>query len=101
MDAGVMDALRKVALDAYDWMIGLELEDVAVDGRITKAPRGGEKAGKSPVDRGKQGTKRSTVVDAGGIPLGAIAAPANRRDSPLLDETLDTLWRLSQSCPSG
>lgn len=77
MNAGVMDALRKIALDAYDdWMIGLELDDVAVDGCITKAPRGGEKAGRSPVDRGKQGTKRSTVVDACGIPLGAIATPA-------------------------
>ena len=31
------------------------------------------------------------VVDANGIPLGTIAAPANRHDSPLLDETLDTL----------
>jgi hypothetical protein len=32
-----------------------------------------------------------TVVDAKGIPLGAVAAPANRHDSPLLSETLDTL----------
>ena len=31
------------------------------------------------------------VVDAKGIPLGAIAAPANRHDSPLLEETLDTM----------
>lgn len=91
IDAGIMEALREIALDAYDWMIGLELDDVAVDGFITKAPCGGEKAGRSPVDRGKQGTKRSTVVDAKGIPLGAIAAPANRHDSPLLEETLDTL----------
>jgi hypothetical protein len=30
-------------------------------------------------------------VDANGIPLGAITAPANRHDSPLLGETLDTL----------
>ncbi len=64
---------------------------MAVDGCITKAPCGGEKAGKSPVDQGKQGLKRSTVVDANGIPLGAIAVPANRHGSPLLDETLDTL----------
>jgi hypothetical protein len=43
------------------------------------------------VDRAKQGIKRSTVVDANGIPLGAIAAPANRHDSPLLEEALDIL----------
>src|SRR5215208_6864696 len=47
--------------------------------------------GQNPVDRGKQGIKRSMIVDANGIPLGAIAAPANRHDSPLLDETLETL----------
>ena len=89
--SGVMEQLQKIVLDAYDWMIGLDLSDVAVDCCITKAPCGGQKAGKSPVDRGKQGLKRSMVVDANGIPLGAIAAPANRHDSPLLDETLDTM----------
>lgn len=39
--------------EAYDRMIGLQLEDVAVDGCITKAPCGGTLAGPSPVDRGK------------------------------------------------
>ncbi len=89
--AGVMGQLQKIALASYDRMIGLDLSDIAVDCCITKAPCGGEKAGRSPVDRGKQGIKRSMVVDANGIPLGTIAAPANRHDSPLLDETLDTL----------
>jgi transposase len=71
---GVIETLRQIALDAYDRFIGLELADVAVDGCITKAPCGGEKAGKSPVDRGKQGIKRSTAVDAGGIPIGGASA---------------------------
>ncbi len=56
-----------------------------------QSPCGGEKAGRSPVDRGKRGIKRSTAVDARGIPLGTIAAPANRHDSPLLAETLDAV----------
>ena len=89
--SGVMERLQQIVLDAYDWMIGLDLSDVAVDCCITKAPCGGEKAGKSPVDRGKGGIKRSMVVEAKGIPLGAIAAPANRHDSPLLEETLYTM----------
>lgn len=89
--SGVMGRLQQIVLEAYDWMIGLDLSDVAVDCCITKAPCGGEKAGKSPVDRGIGGIKRSMVVDAKGIPLGAIAAPANRHDSPLLEETLDTM----------
>ena len=87
---GVMERLREMALDGYDRVIGLDLSDVAVDCCITKAPCGGQKAGRSPVDRGKRGIKRSVVVDANGIPLGAIAAPANRHDSPLLNQTLDT-----------
>src|ERR687889_2082671 len=91
IEGGLMDELRQMALRAYDQIIGLELSDVAVDGCVTKAPCGGEKAGRSPVDRGKQGIKRSTLVDAKGIPLGTVAAPANRHDSPLLEETLDTM----------
>jgi IS5 family transposase len=62
---------------------------VSVDGCITKAPCGGEKAGKSPVDRGKRGIKRSVMVDAGGIPLAVVAAGANRHDSPILSPTLN------------
>lgn len=83
-----METLRKIALDAYDRLIGLELANVAVDGCITKAPRSGQKAAKSPVDRGKQGIKRSTAVDGWGIPIGGVTAPANRHDSPLLVPTL-------------
>jgi IS5 family transposase len=96
IEAGVMATLRELALEAYDKLIGLQLSDVAVDCCITKAPCGGEKAGRNPVDRGKQGIKRSTLVDAKGIPLGAVAAPANRHDSPLLDETLETLEVLGE-----
>ena len=86
---GVMETLRGIELEAYDRFIGLELGDVAVDGCITKAPCGGEKAGKSPVDRGKQGIKRSTAVDGRGIPIGSVTAGANRNDSPLLVPTLE------------
>jgi transposase len=96
---GVMDRLRQIALEAYDKFIGLRLANVAVDCCITKAPCGGEMAGRSPVDRGKQGIKRSTAVDSDGIPLGTIAAPANRRDTPLLGETLEPLEELLGSMP--
>jgi hypothetical protein len=62
-----------------------------VDGCITKAPFGGQTAGPSPVDRRKQGLKRSVLTKGGGIPLGAVPAPANRRDDGLLATTLDTI----------
>jgi transposase len=89
IEAETMEELREVALAGYDRLIGLRPDDVAIDCCITKAPCDGEKAGRSPVDRGKRGTKRSVAVDADGIPLGTIVAPANRHDSPLLAETLD------------
>jgi hypothetical protein len=75
--AGTMAGLERIARDAYDRMIGLNLADLAVDGCITKAPCGGEVAGRSPVDRGKQGLKRSVASDGDGIPLGWVVAPAN------------------------
>ena len=93
---GLMETLREISLEAYERLIGLELADLVVDGCITKAPCGGEKAGRSPVDRGKGGIKRSMVVDARGIPLGSVIAPANRHDLPLLDATLDALAPLGE-----
>jgi hypothetical protein len=89
IELGAMDAPKKIVREAYDRLVGLELGGVAVDSCITKAPRGGGKAGRSPVDRGKRGIKRSVAVDARGIPLGVVTAPANRYDSPLLAQTLD------------
>ena len=100
IEEGVMDTLRGIVLEAYNRFIGLLLGELAVDCCITKAPCGGEKAGRSPVDRGKRGIKRSTVVDGRGIPFGVVTAPANRHDdSPLLDETLDHALRTLGELP--
>jgi hypothetical protein len=78
-------------LAAYDQLFGLELEQLAVDSCTTKAPCGGQTAGPSPVDRRKQGLKRSVAVEAAGIPLATLPAPANQRDDGLLAATLDAL----------
>ena len=88
---GVFEQMKVIVLEFYDRIVGLALDDIAVDGCITKAPGGGEVAGRSPVDRGKQGMKRSRMVEARGIPLGRVLAGANRHDSPLLASTLDKL----------
>jgi transposase len=88
---GVFARLKQIALDSYDRTVGLVLDQIAVDGSITKAPGGGEVAGRSPVDRGKRGLKRSGMTDGYGIPLGRVLAGANRHDSPLLAPTLDRL----------
>src|SRR3954469_24615310 len=39
--------------------------------------KGGECVGPNPTDRGKPGTKRHVIVDAGGIPLALLLSPAN------------------------
>uniref|UniRef100_A0AAU3IBN3 IS5 family transposase n=1 Tax=Streptomyces sp. NBC_01393 TaxID=2903851 RepID=A0AAU3IBN3_9ACTN len=88
---GVFSRFKQIALESYDRIVGLVLDQIAIDGAITKAPGGGEVAGRSPVDRGKQGLKRSGMTDGYGIPLGRILTGANRHDSPLLGPTLDLL----------
>src|SRR3712207_9551737 len=77
---GLSEQVHALALRAYDRMIGLELDDLAVDGCITKAPGGGEVSGRSPVDRGKQGRKRSVATDGVGIPLPLVAAGARSEE---------------------
>jgi transposase len=93
-EAGLTEQLHTLVLEQYDRLIGLELTDLAVDGCITKAPGGGEKAGRSPVDRGKQGLKRSTAVEERGVPLHLVSAGANDHDAPLLEPTLAGVRKL-------
>jgi len=99
INSGIFTELEQLCLNAYDKMIGLELENLSVDGCIVKAPCGGDAAGRSPVDRGKQGTKRSVLVDGNGIPLGVVVAGANRHDSPLLEPTIGKLARFGFDLP--
>jgi transposase len=53
---GVFARLKQIALDSYDRIVGFVLDQIAVDGSIAKA------AGRSPVDRGKQGLKRAGMT---------------------------------------
>lgn len=54
--AGVFTGLEQIVLETYDRVVGLDLADITVDGQITKAPCGGEVAGKSPIDRESSGS---------------------------------------------
>jgi transposase len=95
--AGMGEQLQQATLSAYDRLIGLQPEHLAADGCITKAPSGGECAGKSPVDRAKQGIKRSQLTEGYGIPLVTDPAPANICDHILLPATLDALAVLEKT----
>ena len=96
----LFERLEQLCLEAADKVLVLELDNLTVDGCIVKAPCGGEAAGRSPVDRGKQGTKRSLLIEGRGLPVGFVIAPANRPDSPLLEETLEQLARFGFDLPS-
>ena len=59
----------------------------------------GEVSGHSPVDRGKQGTKRSVAGDGQGTPLHLVAARANDHDSTLLEPTLAGIYDMIGPLP--
>ena len=80
--AGLFARLRQIAQQAHDRIVGLVLEEIAVDGCIGKTPDGGECAGRSPVDRGKQGMKRSSMTDGVWHPAGTGAGPGEPAPLP-------------------
>lgn len=47
--------------------------------------------GPNPTDRGKNGSKRSLIVEADGGPLGIVVAPANVHDAKLLEATIESI----------
>jgi len=47
--------------------------------------------GKNPTDRGKNGSKKSLIVEADGGPLGAVVAAANTHDTKLLRQTIEAI----------
>ncbi|MFC8208239.1 MULTISPECIES: transposase [Streptomyces] len=90
---GVFAQFTQIGLQSYDRIVELVLDQIAIDGSITKAPGGGEDAGGSPVDRGKQGLKRSGMTDSYGIPS-AGSWPEQTATTALLAPILDLLHDL-------
>ena len=91
IDVGVFDALRDEALSAFDRIVGLDLDDVALDGSLHKAPYGGEGTGPNPTDRAKSGWKWSVASERHGVPIGWAIDGANRHDVRMLEPTLDAV----------
>jgi len=94
IDAGIFDTVCDEAIAAFDRIIGLDLDTVAIDGSLHKAPCGGEGTGRNPTDRAKIGHKWSVAVEAHGIPIGWELDGANRNDIPMLEPTLASVDRL-------
>jgi transposase len=94
IDAGIFESLKNEAVGAFDRIIGLNLDDVALDGSLHKAPYGGEGTGPNPTDRAKLGWKWSVAADGHGIPIGWAIDGANRNDVRMLEPTLEAIVEL-------
>lgn len=90
-EAGLFQEMWRQGLFEYDELQGLDLEWLALDGAMTKAPLGGAATGPNPTDRSKIGTKRSVITDGAGIPLGGVIAGANVNDHLLAEKTLQSM----------
>jgi len=91
IEAGVFEQLKDEAVAAFDRIVGLDLDDVALDGSLHKAPYSGEGTGPNPTDRGKLGWKWSVASERHGIPIGWAIDGANRNDVRMLEPTLDAI----------
>jgi transposase len=89
--AGVFDQLFQGALADFDRAGLLKVRHSSADGSLHKAPCGGPGSGANPTDRGKLGWKWVIIVDANGMPIGWVIAGANRQDSVLLADTIDSV----------
>jgi hypothetical protein len=97
----VMDKLRQITLEAYDKFIGLRLADVAVDCCITKAPCGGEMAGRSPLEAGKN---RASSVPRLSTRRAYPSVPSPHRLTAATHRCWVKPWTHSSNwaqCPSG
>ncbi len=88
---GVFTRLWQAGLQEYDELAGWEWQWQSLDGTQIKSPFGGQASGGNPVDRTKQGTKRSQLCEGHGLPLAVVLAAANRNDMIVAEATLDAI----------
>src|ERR1043166_6870536 len=89
--AGAWDRLHAALLAELDDAGVIDWSRAAVDGSHVRALGGGSKTGRSPVDRGRKGSKHHAVVDPHGIPLGATTTAANVPDVTALPDAVDAV----------
>src|SRR5918996_4863004 len=78
---GIFEKLMKWMVEHYAKESGgISWKWQAMDSKNSPAPLGGQKTGKNPTDRGKQGAKINLLVDQRGAPLSVVLTGANRHD---------------------
>ena len=83
-DAGVWRRLHGTPLAELRVAGMIDLSRAAADGSHVRALKGGPATGRSPVDRGRTGSKHHVIVEAHGIPLAATVTGGNRSDATQL-----------------
>ena len=89
---GFYEELTIIIAEFYQLVYQYALLWCSADCSSYKAPLALSIFGKNPTDRGKNGCKRSLVVDEKGLPVGFYIAGANQHDSKILAETLEKIF---------
>jgi putative transposase len=103
---GFFARLWAAGLQEFDELVGIDWEWQSLDGVLTKAPFGraataeAQGIGHNPTDRGKHGTKRSTLSEGHGLPLAVVVAGANGHDLKVAAPTLDAVV-VERPTPTG
>ena len=98
-NAGFFQRWWKAGLAEFDELVGIDWEWQCLDGVMTKAPFGhtsiteAKGVGHHPTDRGRHGTKWSTLSEGHGLPLAIVVAGANVHDTQLVGATLKAVVR--------
>jgi putative transposase len=86
--SGVFEAIMREMVQFYARQRHIKWKWQAIDSKSCPAPLGGSYTGKSPVDRGKQGSKIHLLVDRRGAPLAVIITGANCHDKWSADDLI-------------
>lgn len=89
--ANAFQKIWKMVLSKYDQTHGLMLNHQSFDSCHKKAPLGGEKTGKSPVDRRKIGTKINLATEGNGLPIAVTIERGNNHDTQLFKALIEDL----------
>ncbi|MFD9061577.1 IS5 family transposase [Kitasatospora purpeofusca] len=90
-EAGAWDRLHQRLLTELHRAGELDWSRAVIDGSHRQARRGGPKAGPSPVDRARPGSKHHVITDGRGTLLAITLTGSNRHDVILLLPLLDAI----------
>lgn len=86
--AGIFQKVMRALVRYYHRHRGIGWQWQALDSKSVPAPLAQEAVGRSPVDRGKHGSKLHLLVDQRGAPLAVYVTGANRHDKQVAPQVI-------------